>query len=170
MGKWVGRVGDSPIIGAGAYAANGSGAVSTTGAGEFIMRALLAREVCASYAALGGCDREREEEEAGSGGGSGGIASRAVQDALVKMGRTVGGPGAGLVFVSPCGGVGVGHSSLRMSWATAIASAGSADAAFTVMSGAQQGAAGEGSGSVMVRTPGQGESLGGLSVDTRVVD
>lgn len=44
--KMAGRVGDSPIIGAGAYADNQSGAVSTTGWGESIMKVLLAKTVC----------------------------------------------------------------------------------------------------------------------------
>jgi len=44
--RW-GRVGDSPIIGAGTYAANESCAVSGTGVGEFFIRLTIAREVCA---------------------------------------------------------------------------------------------------------------------------
>ncbi|XP_072264571.1 isoaspartyl peptidase/L-asparaginase-like [Pyxicephalus adspersus] len=43
--KMVGRVGDSPIIGSGAYADNFTGAVSTTGHGESIMKVTLARLV-----------------------------------------------------------------------------------------------------------------------------
>jgi beta-aspartyl-peptidase (threonine type) len=41
-----GRVGDSPIIGAGTYAENETGAVSCTGAGEYILRRALAKETC----------------------------------------------------------------------------------------------------------------------------
>jgi beta-aspartyl-peptidase (threonine type) len=41
-----GRVGDSPIIGAGTYAENATGAVSCTGAGEHILRRALAKETC----------------------------------------------------------------------------------------------------------------------------
>jgi beta-aspartyl-peptidase (threonine type) len=41
-----GRLGDSPIIGAGTYAENESGAVSCTGAGEHILRRALAKETC----------------------------------------------------------------------------------------------------------------------------
>lgn len=44
--KMAGRVGDSPIVGAGAYADNQTGAVSTTGWGESIMKVLLAKTVC----------------------------------------------------------------------------------------------------------------------------
>ncbi len=43
--KW-GRVGDSPIIGAGTYASNQSCAVSATGTGEYFIRLGVAREVC----------------------------------------------------------------------------------------------------------------------------
>lgn len=45
--KHMGRVGDSPIIGAGTYAENGVCAVSATGHGEFFIRYTAAGEVCA---------------------------------------------------------------------------------------------------------------------------
>jgi beta-aspartyl-peptidase (threonine type) len=44
--RW-GRVGDSPIIGAGTYASNQSCAVSATGTGEYFIRLTVAREICA---------------------------------------------------------------------------------------------------------------------------
>lgn len=44
--RW-GRVGDSPIIGAGTYAANSSCAVSATGTGEYFIRLTVARNICA---------------------------------------------------------------------------------------------------------------------------
>lgn len=44
--RW-GRVGDSPIIGAGTYADNNSCAVSGTGTGEYFIRATVARSICA---------------------------------------------------------------------------------------------------------------------------
>jgi beta-aspartyl-peptidase (threonine type) len=44
--RW-GRVGDSPIIGAGNYADNDSCAVSATGSGEFFIRSVLAHEISA---------------------------------------------------------------------------------------------------------------------------
>jgi len=46
-GKLSGRVGDSPIIGAGTYADNRTCAVSCTGPGELFMRAVLAYDVSA---------------------------------------------------------------------------------------------------------------------------
>ncbi|KAF2071260.1 hypothetical protein CYY_007418 [Polysphondylium violaceum] len=45
--KMTGRVGDSPIIGAGCYANNKTVAVSTTGTGEMFMRTLAAYDVSA---------------------------------------------------------------------------------------------------------------------------
>jgi L-asparaginase / beta-aspartyl-peptidase len=45
--KQWGRVGDSPIIGAGTYASNQSCAVSGTGTGEYFIRLTVAREICA---------------------------------------------------------------------------------------------------------------------------
>ena len=47
QGKRWGRVGDTPIIGAGTYASNQSCAVSATGTGEYFIRLTVAREVCA---------------------------------------------------------------------------------------------------------------------------
>ena len=41
-----GRVGDTPIIGAGTYAENSLGAVACTGTGEYIVRLALAKEIC----------------------------------------------------------------------------------------------------------------------------
>jgi len=46
--KRPGRVGDSPIIGAGTYAKNGICAVSATGHGEYFIRAVAAHHVCAA--------------------------------------------------------------------------------------------------------------------------
>ena len=52
--KWPGRVGDSPVIGAGCYANNTTCAVSTTGKGEAFIRAVAAYDVSAlmEYAGL----------------------------------------------------------------------------------------------------------------------
>jgi len=46
-GKRWGRIGDSPVIGAGTYADNRSCAVSATGHGEYFIRYTVARDVCA---------------------------------------------------------------------------------------------------------------------------
>ena len=46
--KRPGRVGDSPIIGAGTYAKNGVCAVSATGHGEYFIRTVAAHHICAA--------------------------------------------------------------------------------------------------------------------------
>jgi L-asparaginase / beta-aspartyl-peptidase len=46
-GKRWGRIGDSPLIGAGTYADDRACAVSATGAGEFFIREGVAHEICA---------------------------------------------------------------------------------------------------------------------------
>ncbi len=45
-GKEWGRIGDSPLIGAGTFARDGDCAVSATGTGEFFIRDTAARQVC----------------------------------------------------------------------------------------------------------------------------
>jgi len=78
-----GRVGDSPLIGAGTYADNHSGAVSMTGIGEAIIRAGLAREI--TLAMEGGS----APDEAG-------------REALLRMRRRIGGE-AGAIILSADG-------------------------------------------------------------------
>src|SRR6185436_4939028 len=50
--RW-GRIGDSPLIGAGTYADDRAAAISATGSGEYFIRAVAAHEV-ASRIRLGG--------------------------------------------------------------------------------------------------------------------
>jgi beta-aspartyl-peptidase (threonine type) len=59
--RW-GRIGDSPIIGAGTYANNASCAVSATGHGEFFIRSVVAYDICAlvEYRGLPLVDAARE--------------------------------------------------------------------------------------------------------------
>jgi L-asparaginase / beta-aspartyl-peptidase len=51
--KPAGRVGDSPIIGAGTYARDGACAVSCTGAGEFFIRHVVGHEIASRMRYLG---------------------------------------------------------------------------------------------------------------------
>lgn len=44
--KLPGRVGDSPLVGSGGYADNGSAAVSATGHGESLMKVLISKQAC----------------------------------------------------------------------------------------------------------------------------
>ncbi|MBS0379970.1 MAG: isoaspartyl peptidase/L-asparaginase [Proteobacteria bacterium] len=75
--KRPGRVGDSPIIGAGTYAKNGVCAVSATGHGEYFIRAVAAHHVCAAVEyrglALEDAVRELLHDILGPLGGDGGL-------------------------------------------------------------------------------------------------
>jgi beta-aspartyl-peptidase (threonine type) len=75
--KRPGRVGDSPIIGAGTYAKNGVCAVSATGHGEYFIRLVAAHHICAAVEyrnlALKDAVHELLHEKLGELGGSGGI-------------------------------------------------------------------------------------------------
>jgi beta-aspartyl-peptidase (threonine type) len=73
--RW-GRVGDSPLIGAGNYADNASCAVSATGSGEFFIRTVLAHEISAliKYRGLSAAEAARQAVRgslAGIGGDGG---------------------------------------------------------------------------------------------------
>ena len=48
--KRFGRIGDSPVVGAGTFADNASCAVSSTGHGEFFIRYVVAYDICARVA------------------------------------------------------------------------------------------------------------------------
>ena len=75
-GKAWGRVGDSPIIGAGTYADNRACAVSATGAGEFYIREGVAHEICARMRFLGEGPQEAADfvqAETLAMGGDGGV-------------------------------------------------------------------------------------------------
>ncbi|CAG2181973.1 unnamed protein product, partial [Oppiella nova] len=103
--KRVGRVGDSPIVGAGGYADNTCGAVSTTGHGEALMRTCLARHVMYEFTAEG--------KAAGTGRLT---LQQAVDKSLDMMADRVDGYG-GAIAVAPGGEVGVGFTTPMMSWA-----------------------------------------------------
>ena len=76
-GKRWGRIGDSPVIGAGTYADNRSCAVSATGHGEYFIRHTIARDICARMQ-FGGMTLEEASsavimEELVAANGEGGI-------------------------------------------------------------------------------------------------
>lgn len=96
-GKRVGRVGDTPIVGAGAYCDNAVGAASTTGHGESIMKVTLARK------ALWLIEQGKSPTEA-------------AQAALADMHKKVGGCG-GIIIVSTDGHTGIHFTTKRMPWA-----------------------------------------------------
>ena len=78
QGKLPGRVGDSPVIGAGTYAANDSCAVSATGVGEYFIRLDAAKEICSLVKLKGmttsaAAERVIRGEVAKLKGGEGGV-------------------------------------------------------------------------------------------------
>ena len=83
--RW-GRVGDSPIVGAGTYADNRSCAVSGTGHGEYFIRATIARDICARVQYTGVSLAE--------------AAKQVVQGQLTEMGGD-----GGIIAVDPQGNV-----------------------------------------------------------------
>ncbi len=74
--RW-GRVGDAPIIGAGTYANNNTCAVSSTGWGEYFIRAMVAHDISAlmEYKGMSLKDAAREviHDKVGGLGGDGGV-------------------------------------------------------------------------------------------------
>jgi beta-aspartyl-peptidase (threonine type) len=84
--RW-GRIGDSPIIGAGTYANNASCAVSATGHGEYFIRSVVAYDVCAmiEYRGLSLADAAREvvQGKLRERGGEGGIIAVDAQGQVV---------------------------------------------------------------------------------------
>jgi beta-aspartyl-peptidase (threonine type) len=95
--KREGRVGDTPIVGAGTYADDGAGAASATGIGEAIMRVCLTKTTCEWL-------RQGMSPEA---------AARAATLLLEERGRGHG----GLVLVDARGRYGFARSTASMSWA-----------------------------------------------------
>jgi beta-aspartyl-peptidase (threonine type) len=74
--KPVGRIGDSPVIGAGTYANNRTAAVSATGTGEFFIRQVVGHEISAAME-YGGMRVQRAAQRAidkvAELGGDGGV-------------------------------------------------------------------------------------------------
>jgi beta-aspartyl-peptidase (threonine type) len=88
--KHPGRVGDSPLVGSGAYADNQSGAASATGMGEHLMRIVISKTACDLM--------------------TNGLDAQAAAEAAIRMlgERTVG--RGGLIVLTPHGDVGVAHN------------------------------------------------------------
>jgi beta-aspartyl-peptidase (threonine type) len=97
LGKKRGRVGDSPIVGAGTFADDEAGAASATGQGEGIMRACLGKSAVDAMRA--GLDPER--------------AARQSIDLLSGRLRSTG----GIILVDRTGRMGWARSTLSMAWA-----------------------------------------------------
>lgn len=97
LNKAPGRVGDSSLIGCGCYADNDTGAASTTGWGEPMMKVVLAKWAT---------DRV----------GYGDAPEQAAREAIHYVHRRVHGHG-GIILLDRKGRVGVAHNTPRMAWA-----------------------------------------------------
>ena len=109
LGKWSGRIGDTPLIGAGTYA-DRAVAVSCTGKGEAFIRAVTAKAVAERFRA---------------GGDLRGVLTKALEE-VVHFGGS-----GGLICVTHEGHIGFGFNSLNMAyaWKTDRADAERAEAA-----------------------------------------
>ena len=95
--KLPGRVGDSPLIGCGAYADNQTGGVSATGWGESLMKVVISKTTCDLIAR--GLD-----------------AQRAAEAAIQVLDERVKGLG-GVIVVDALGRIGAAHNTPRMAHA-----------------------------------------------------
>ena len=142
--KMRGRVGDSPLVGCGAYADAALGGCSTTGHGESIMRVLLAHAAVANCRGSipdcvpgqlegraplpcsdtisgvlrgdDGCPKLPPLAPGGDAVQADVGAQSAANAAIAHMRERVDGYG-GLVLISAAGGIGIAHSTKRMAYA-----------------------------------------------------
>ncbi|HRQ36376.1 MAG TPA: isoaspartyl peptidase/L-asparaginase [Chloroflexota bacterium] len=98
--KMPGRVGDSPLVGAGGYADNRTAAVSATGHGESLMKVLTSKQVCDLVA-------------------MGFSAQLAGETAVRLLTERTGGEG-GLIAIDHLGQVGIAFNTTAMPYAQAI--------------------------------------------------
>jgi beta-aspartyl-peptidase (threonine type) len=97
VNKRVGRVGDSPLVGAGTYADNEGGACSATGAGEAIIRVGLAKSASDAMRA-------------------GTLPEQAARAAIQMLAGRVQGTG-GLILIDRAGRLGLARNTSSMTWA-----------------------------------------------------
>lgn len=95
--KPAGRVGDSPILGAGGYAQNGVGAAGATGQGEQIMRLMLSKVACDALA-------------------GGATAAEAASIAAGKFGEKFQNSMSGIIVIDSNGGIGSAQTAPKMAF------------------------------------------------------
>jgi beta-aspartyl-peptidase (threonine type) len=108
VNKRAGRVGDSPIIGAGTYADDAAGAVSLTGDGEGMIRLCAARSIV---------DRMR----------AGSSPEEAASELLRELSGRFGMKG-GAIVIDPRGRFGLARTTGTMSWAAVLEKSGGLEA------------------------------------------
>jgi beta-aspartyl-peptidase (threonine type) len=95
--KWPGRVGDSPLVGCGAYADNLAGAAAATGSGESLMRIVTSKAAVDLMA-------------------SGLAAQQAADGVIARLWERVRGYG-GVILIDAQGNVGLAHNTPNLSFA-----------------------------------------------------
>ena len=95
--KLPGRIGDSPILGAGLFADNSTGAATATGLGEIAMRFVVSKATCDAMASLN--------------------AQRAAERTVNNVTRVVG-KGLGIIALDRQGRFGVAHNTRHLCWAS----------------------------------------------------
>ena len=108
VNKLAGRVGDSPIIGAGTYADDEAGACSTTGHGEAMIRVCVAKTAVDGMRALGEGTLTLAAK----------TAAQSSRDSITLMQRRTAQTG-GLIVVAPDGSLGLARTTRTMTWASA---------------------------------------------------
>ncbi|OLD13335.1 MAG: hypothetical protein AUI93_01350 [Crenarchaeota archaeon 13_1_40CM_3_52_10] len=94
--KFPGRIGDSPILGAGLYADNRLGAATATGVGEIAMRLVVSKSACDAMLSLTAQS----------------AAAKTVRDVTRLAGR-----GLGIVSLDRKGRYGIAHNTPHLCWA-----------------------------------------------------
>ncbi len=94
--KLPGRIGDSPILGAGLYADNASGAATATGLGEQAMRLVISKTAC---------DRMKVQP------------ALAAAKAVIRLSTKKFGVGIGIITLDRAGRFGVAHNTRHLCWA-----------------------------------------------------
>lgn len=112
VNKIAGRFGDSPILGAGTYADDRSGACSTTGHGEAMMRVLLAKAIVDGLSSGVRCQAGAE----GTFTSHDDRAEQSAREALTML-RDRTNENAGAIVVTPDGSLGMARTTAAMSWA-----------------------------------------------------
>jgi len=94
--KLAGRIGDSPILGAGLYADNRLGAATATGVGEIAMRLVVSKSACDAMLSL--------------------TAQRAASKTVRNVTRLAG-KGLGMISLDRKGRYGIAHNTSHLCWA-----------------------------------------------------
>ncbi len=99
-GKMPGRVGDTPIVGAGGYADNLTAAVSATGQGEALMKLVISKQVC-DFVAVG-------------------LSAQAACDAAIQLLTERIGAEGGLIAIDRLGRIGFSFNTRGMPYAHVV--------------------------------------------------